>query len=151
MPDTFWRVGACICKLRNFCNLCNQTAISAIRLQYQQSDCNLSNQTAMSAIRLQSPQSMMRFYHVVHIGVHFPECVKHPAHCLRLQSPQSDCNIHNQTAISRNDSRNAWMMMKWVESQRVLNLILNRRNWNRGFPLVESPKSRPFIGWEDWI
>ena len=72
---------------------------SAIRLQSQQSDCNLSNQTAISAIRLQSPQSMNRFYHVVHIGVHIPECVKHPAHCLRLQSQQSDCNLSNQTAI----------------------------------------------------
>ena len=85
----------CICKLRNFF----QSAISAIKLQSQQSDCNLSNQTAISAIRLQSPQSMNRFYHVVHIGVHIPECVKHPAHCLRLQSPQSNCNLRNPTAI----------------------------------------------------
>merc|ERR1712223_1571776 len=82
------------------CNLSNQTAISAIRLQSQKSDCNLSNQTAISAIRLQSQQSMMRFYHVVHIGVHIPECVKHPAHCLRLQFQQSDCNLSNLTAIS---------------------------------------------------
>ena len=69
-----------------------QTAISTIRL-------HLHNQTAISTIRLQSPQSMIRFYHVVHIGVHIPECVKHPAHCLRLQSQQSDCNLSNQTAI----------------------------------------------------
>ena len=91
MLDTLWRVGACISKLGNFCNLSNQTAISAIRLQSQQSEkntsqhawvlvqgcgticklrnfCNLSNQTAISAIR--------------------------------LQSQQSDCNLHNQTAIS---------------------------------------------------
>merc|ERR1711940_497922 len=47
-----------------------------------------------------SLQSMIRFYHVVHIGVHIPECVKHQAHCLRLQSQQSDCNLSNQTVIS---------------------------------------------------
>ena len=64
------------------------------------SDCNLSNQTAISTIRLQSSQSMNRFYPVVHIGVHIPECVKHPAYCFRLQSPQSDCNISNHIAIS---------------------------------------------------
>merc|ERR1711928_28375 len=71
-----------------------------LRLQFQQSDCNLSNQTAISTIRLQSSQSMNRFYPVVHIGVRIPECVKHPAHCLRLQSQQSDCNLSNLTAIS---------------------------------------------------
>ena len=65
-----------------------KTAISAIRLQSQQSDCNISNHSAIPTIRLQYSQSMNRFYHVVHIGVHIPECVKHPAHCLRLQSPQ---------------------------------------------------------------
>merc|ERR1712004_876657 len=86
----------CICKLRNFF----QSAISAIRLQSLQSDCNLSNQTAISAIRLQSPQSIIRFYNVVPLGVHIPECVKHPAHRFRLQSQQSDCNLSNQTAIS---------------------------------------------------
>ena len=70
----------CICKLPNLCNLSNPTAIPTIRLQYS--------------------QSMNRSYHVVHIGVHIPECVKHPALCLRLQSQQSDCNLSNQTAIS---------------------------------------------------
>ena len=54
MPDTLLGAGTCISKLRNFCNLSNQTAISAIRLQSQQSDCNLHNRTAISAIRLQS-------------------------------------------------------------------------------------------------
>ena len=68
--------------------------------QHTISDCNLSNQTAISAIRLQSPQSMIRFYHVVPLGVHIPECVKHPAHRFRLQSQQSDCNLSNKTAIS---------------------------------------------------
>ena len=87
------------------CNLHNQTAISAIsaiRLQSQQSDCNFSNQTAISAIRLQSPNSMIRFYQVVPLGVHIPECVKHPAHRFRLQSQQSDRNLSNETAISAN-------------------------------------------------
>ena len=32
MPDTLLSVGACVSKLRNFCNLSNHTAISAIRL-----------------------------------------------------------------------------------------------------------------------
>ena len=32
----------CICKLLNLCNLSNQSAIAAIRLQSQQSDCNPS-------------------------------------------------------------------------------------------------------------
>ena len=81
------------------CNLHNQIAISAIRLQSLQSDCNLSNQTAISAIRLQSPQSMIRFYHVVPLGVHILECDKQPAHRFRLQYQQSDCNISNLTAI----------------------------------------------------
>ena len=40
-PTRSWMTN-CICKLLNFCNLSNQTAISAIRLQFQQSDCNLS-------------------------------------------------------------------------------------------------------------
>merc|ERR1711989_93593 len=43
---------------------------------------------------------MIRFYHVVPLGVHIPECVKHPAHHFRLQSQQSDCNLSNKTAIS---------------------------------------------------
>merc|ERR1711989_201556 len=43
---------------------------------------------------------MIRFYHVVPLGVHIPECVKHPAHHFRLQSQQSDCNLSNRTAIS---------------------------------------------------
>ena len=78
---------------------CGKHPVHCFKLQSPQSDCNLSNHTAISAIRLQSQQSMIRFYHVVHIGVHIPECVKHPAHCFRLQSPQSDCNLSNQTAI----------------------------------------------------
>ena len=121
------------------CNLSNQTAISAIqlqspqsmikfyldlplgvhipeclkrlaqcfKLQSPQSNCNLSNPTAISAIQLQSQQSMIEFYLDLPLGVHIPECGKHPVHCLRLQTPQSDCNFNNQTAISRNDSRNA--------------------------------------------
>ena len=39
-PTRRWMTN-CICKLPNLCNLSNQTAISAIRLQSQQSDCNL--------------------------------------------------------------------------------------------------------------
>merc|ERR1711978_153812 len=43
---------------------------------------------------------MIRFYLDLPLGVHIPECGKHPAHCFRLQSQQSDCNLSNQTAIS---------------------------------------------------
>merc|ERR1712047_76414 len=39
-PTRRWMTN-CICKLPNLCNLSNQTAISSIRLQSQQSDCNL--------------------------------------------------------------------------------------------------------------
>ena len=51
MPESLFGAGDCISKLRNFCNLSNRTAISAIGLQSPQSDCNLCNQTAISAIR----------------------------------------------------------------------------------------------------
>ena len=69
-----------------------QTAISTIRL-------HLHNQTAISTIRLQYPQSMIRFYHVIPLCVHIPECLKRLAHCFIQQSQQSDCNLSNQTAI----------------------------------------------------
>ena len=78
---------------------CVKHPAHCFRLQSPQSDCNISNHSAIPTIRLQYSQSMNRFYHVVHIGVHIPECVKHPAHCLRLQSQQSDCNLSNLTAI----------------------------------------------------
>merc|ERR1712012_779389 len=42
---------------------------------------------------------MIKFYHVVPLGVYIPECGKQPVHCFRLQSMQSDCNLSNQTAI----------------------------------------------------
>merc|ERR1711928_284281 len=76
------------------------TAISTIQLQSPKSDCNLSNPTAISAIQLQSPQSMINFYLDLPLGVHIPECVKHPAECFILQSPQFNCNLSNPTAIS---------------------------------------------------
>ena len=88
------------------CNLHNWTLISKIRLKSPYSDCNLHNQTAISTILLRSPQSMVRFKHVFPIGVHIPECGKRLANCfisisrIRLQSPHSDCNLHNQTTIS---------------------------------------------------
>ena len=66
------------------CNPHNQTAISTIQLQSPQSNCNPSNQTAISAIRLQSPQSDSNLYNWTVISTN------------RLQSPQSDCNLHSQ-------------------------------------------------------
>ena len=92
------------------CNLCNQTAISAIRLQSQQSDCNLSNWTAISAIRLQSQQSDCNLCNQKKTPPNMPEslcrvvaryvsCGTFAISAIRLQSPQSDCNLRNQTAI----------------------------------------------------
>ena len=43
---------------------------------------------------------MIKFYLDLPLGAHIPECVKHPAHCFRLQSQQSNCNLSNMTAIS---------------------------------------------------
>ena len=66
----------------------NKTAISAIRLQSQQSDCNLSNQTVISASRLQSQPSDCNLSNQTAIST------------IQLQSPQSNCNLRNPTAIS---------------------------------------------------
>merc|ERR1711879_80890 len=106
-------MGGCgtICKLRNFCNLSNRTAISAIRLQSQQSDCNLSNWTAISAIRLQSQQSDCNLSNQKKTRRNMPEslcrvvaryvsCGTFAISAIGLQSQQSDCNLSNQTAIS---------------------------------------------------
>ena len=96
-----------ICKLRNFCNLSNRTAISAIGLQSQQSDCNLSNQTAISAIRLQSdcnlcnqsktPRNMPDT--LCRVGAPYVSCETFAISAIRLQSKQSDCSLSIQTAI----------------------------------------------------
>ena len=96
-----------------------QTEISAIRLQSQQSDCILSNQTAIPTIELQSPQSDC---YAGGLQSDFGDCsliaeiAKVPqltytvgqSHgvsvtaisTIQLQSPQSNCNLHNPTAIS---------------------------------------------------
>ena len=106
-----------ICKLRNFCNLSNRTAISAIGLQSQQSDCNLSNQTAISAIRLQSKQSDCNLSNQNKTPGIMPDTLLGAGTCIsklwnfcnlsnqtaitaiRLQSQQSNCNLRNPTAI----------------------------------------------------
>ena len=66
MPDTLLGAGTCISKLWNFCNLSNQTAISAIRLQssciavwlcrlqFDCGDCSLIVKIAVKLWRLQS-------------------------------------------------------------------------------------------------
>ena len=83
MPDTLLGAGMCICKLRNFCNLSNQTAISAIRLQSQQSDCNLSNQKKTPP---NMPESLCR------VGAPYVSCGTFAISAIGLQSQQSDCN-----------------------------------------------------------
>ena len=101
-------------------------AISTIRLQSLQSDSNLHNQTAISKIR--------------------------------QQSPQLSCNLHYNTAMQEDCSLIAeiavWLL-RWLfdcwDCSLILEVSQNRRTWNRGFPLVESPKLRPLIGWEDRI
>ena len=79
---------------------CVKHPAKCFRLQSPQFNCNLSNPTAISAMQLQSPQSMIKFYLDLPLGVHIPECVKRLAQCFILQSPQSNCNLHNPTAIS---------------------------------------------------
>ena len=80
-----------ICKLRNFCNLSNRTAISAIRLQSLQSDCNLSNQKKTPP---NMPESLCR------VVARYVSCGTFAISAIRLQSQQSDCNLSNWTAIS---------------------------------------------------
>merc|ERR1739837_25959 len=73
------------------CNLSNQTAISAIRLQSQQSDCNLCNQ---SKTPRNMPDTLCR------VGAPYVSCGTFAISAIGLQSKQSDCNLSNQTAIS---------------------------------------------------
>merc|ERR1712012_205201 len=95
-----WQGCGTICKLRNFCNLSNRTAISAIGLQSQQSDCNLSNQTVISAIGLQSKQSDCNLSNQTKTPPNMPEslcrvvapyvsCGTFAISAIRLQSQQS--------------------------------------------------------------
>ena len=134
------------------------TAISTIQLQSPQSNCNLHNPTAICTIRvqkllnlyiqlvnptaswwLQSTQSVCYLNNQTAVST------------IRMQSPQSDINLHNETAIFRNYFKKVWKMLKWLESQICLNVSQNWMTWNRGFQLVENPKLRPLIGWEDRI
>ena len=65
---------------------------------------------------------------------------------LSLHSDRWDCSLIAEIAV--------WLL-RWLSDCWDCSLILevsqNRRTWNRGFPLVESPKLRPLIGWEDRI
>merc|ERR1712004_714859 len=95
----------CICKLRNFF----QSAISAIKLQSQQSDCNLSNQTAISTIRLQSPQSECRDHATSPRSPGTDNCIcklrnffQSAISAIRVQSQQSDCISTIRVQRSRN-------------------------------------------------
>merc|ERR1711928_210886 len=106
------------------CNLSKQTAISAIRLQSQQSDCKLSNQTeefrqltytlghptasqsdcnlrnptAISTIQLQSPQSDCKSSSTYIYSWSSNGVSVTAISTIQLQSPQSNCNLHNQSA-----------------------------------------------------
>ena len=65
---------------------------------------------------------------------------------LRLHSDCWDCSLIAEIAV--------WLLRLqsdcW-DCSLILEVSQNRRTWNRGFPLVESPKSKPLIGWEDRI
>ena len=69
------------------CNLSNRTAISAIRLQSQQSDCNLCNQ---NKTRRNMAESLCR------VVAPYVSCGTFAISAIRLQSLQSDCNLSNQ-------------------------------------------------------
>ena len=129
MPESKWSVGTCICMLLNFCNLSNQTAISSIRLQSPITDCNLHNQTAIQEdcsliadiavwfwkwVKIRGPQIEASHWlraknrglwlvertglkKIQGISLSFRNLF-HSTHS-RWQSPQSDCNLYNQTAI----------------------------------------------------
>merc|ERR1711902_396067 len=70
---------------------CGTFAISAIRLQSQQSDCNLSNQKKTPP---NMPESLCR------VVARYVSCGTFAISAIRLQSQQSDCNLSNWTAIS---------------------------------------------------
>ena len=147
MPESMWRVGTCICKLLNFCNVSNQSAISTIRLQYRriavwllrlQSDCwdgcliaeiavwfwklvkirgpereashwlRAHNQglwlvertrfKKFKALAFRSEISLIQFIPDGNLYNQTTICI------IRLQSPQSNCNLHNQTAMQEDCS-----------------------------------------------
>ena len=122
---TFFRVQS----QQSNCNLSNQTAISAIRLQSPQSECrhdatslstpginncicklwnfilecNLSNQSAISAIWLQSFWIAVRLHRLIWIAKQ--NCNQIAISTIRLQSPQSECR-HDATSLSTPGTNN---------------------------------------------
>ena len=104
----------CICKLPNFCNLSNQTAISAIRVQSQQSDCNppelqldytdwfeLQNRTAI-------------LYHAT--------SPTRGGMTNRICKLKNICNLSNPTAISAIRLQSSWIAVRlhrliWIAKQ----------------------------------
>ena len=101
-------------------------AISTIRLQSLQSDSNLHKKTTIFTIWQQFLQSDCNLHNRTAIYTIRLQCRRIAVWLLRLQSDCWDCSL-------------------------ILELSQNQKTWNRGFPLVESPKSRPLIGWEDRI
>ena len=164
MPDTLLGAGTCISKLQNFCNLSNQTSISAIwlqssciavwlfRLQFDCGDCSLTpcgglghvyvscGTFAISAIRLQSQQSDCNLSNQNKTPSNMPDTLfstgapisKLRNFCnlsnqtaitaIRLQSQQLDCNLSNQTEISAICLQSFWIAVRlhrliWIAKQ----------------------------------
>ena len=199
--DMYMYVAEFLQSQQSDCNLLNQAAISNNRLQSPQSDCNtggLQSDCWYCSLILEVSQNQRtsnrgfplvegqksrpligwkdRIKKIQGISLSFRN-LSHSTHS-RWQSPQSDCNLYNQTVIfiirlqsPKFDSN----LHNWVAIYTIIllcrriavwllrllshcwgcSLILevsqNQRTWNRGFPLVERPKSRPLMGWKDRI
>ena len=190
MPESMWRVGTCICKLLNFCNVSNQSAISTIRLQYRriavwllrlQSDCwdgCLIAEIAVwfwKLVKIRGPEreashwlrahnqglwlvertrfkkfKALAFRSEISLIQFIPDgnLYNQTAICIiRLQSPQSNCNLHNQTAMQEDCSLIADIAV-W--------LLRLQSDFGNGSKL-EDLKSKHPIGWEpkieasDWL
>ena len=201
MPESMWRVGTCICKLLNFCNVSNQSAISTIRLQYRriavwllrlQSDCwdgCLIAEIAVwfwKLVKIRGPEreashwlrahnqglwlvertrfkkfKALAFRSEISLIQFIPDgnLYNQTAICIiRLQYKQLDSNHYNQTAIStielqstQSDINEGGLQSDCWDCSLIFEVSQNWRTWNWGFPLVEIPKLRPLIGWEDRI
>ena len=105
--------------LQSDSNLHKKTAISTIWQQFLQSDCNLHNRTAIYTIRLQCRRIavwLLRLQSDCWDCSLIAEIAKvpqltytcpNPPQGVRLQSPQWNCNLYNQTAMHEDCSLNA--------------------------------------------
>ena len=137
-------------RLQSITVVFNQTAISTIRLQSSKSKCNLSNQGAISTIRQQSPQSECNHCNQNKTPCNMPESIWRVGIC--ICKLLNFCHLSNQTAIStiRLQSPQSYCNVGRLQSDCWdCSLIAEMAVWL--LRLVESPKLRPLIGWEDRI